>query len=636
MLHSTTLKNAYNYLAWTPVTISRKTYQIIKQVDNSGSLAKHLLAQTSLTLISNYFKFGLYQNISTGFGQMDSYIFGKLADEEATEQDWNDFKNVTISLLPPVFYYIGFSLIVNTVETIYDQWFSQQIRQKFNAKVFGDNQIGIQLANDSHTAAIVRNVGPDAEVITKSGLSLIKDAVKSAQDAFLSISSLYNLSSKINILGFKVPDLILYSGAFSVGRQIISSFFTTKLASMSADLTTQQVRTDAIISHDLSNVKPIFFGSNHNITAERHAEEIRKTDKMNLKYRLFHSVYSVWERCTRFANNIFKYAVMGGKVYNKTILKENIYSAFDHFNNVDNLLNWAGDNQDRIKKLGPVLGRLQTFLDHEKNIIQQPKKVRFSENNQTLNISNLSLGLDSKPLIKVTDMFFKPGERYVISGEKGLGKSSLIAKLNGIVHDGIDAEGAIWYPAGVNKMMLTQDEYFPLHATLLDIICLPNKVPQGKEEKAKIRAEATRLLEEANIGRELNLEQEKPNWASELSGGQKKIIKIVSALINKPNVLFLDEVFSGLDHQSKNLLQGLINKYLPDTIIISVDHYPDDSPDFYTSHHSIQAGTLKHEWGTEAINTPQEKEHKSSESEGGFRQRVTKSRELSSSQSMSH
>jgi ABC-type uncharacterized transport system fused permease/ATPase subunit len=328
------------------------------------------------------------------------------------------------------------------------------------------------------------------------------------------------------------------------------------------------------------------------------------SDDVRVRYQLWSSVHSIWLNLTGFANGITKYIIAGHKVFTKLIKSDQIYETFSHIGNVDDFFSWPDNNQSAIKELEPRLDRLQEFLKNENEIIIKPKKVNYVEKakGNKLTLTNLTLSTADRELFTVKNMSFEIGGRYVISGESGSGKSSLIAKINHIIHDGIKAEGTISFPASLKKkMMLTQDDYFPAHSCLLDVICLPGKAPTSKKEREELISKAKTLLKESKIGRDLDLEQEKTNWSAELSGGQKKKIKVVSAIIQDPDLLLLDEVSVGLDHVSIKIIQKMLKKYLPKATIIAVDHHPDDSKDFYTSHHQVVKGKIEHKWSKKAL-----------------------------------
>src|ERR1700735_869900 len=65
-------------------------------------------------------------------------------------------------------------------------------------------------------------------------------------------------------------------------------------------------------------------------------------------------------------------------------------------------------------------------------------------------------------------------------------------------------------------------------------------------------ADATRLLEQ------LGLAEKRNAWFMNLSGGQKQRLFIALALINDPEVVFLDELTTGLDPQARHAIWELV------------------------------------------------------------------------------
>ena len=84
------------------------------------------------------------------------------------------------------------------------------------------------------------------------------------------------------------------------------------------------------------------------------------------------------------------------------------------------------------------------------------------------------------------------------------------------------------------------------------------------------------------------------DWYSVLSGGQKQKIRIISAIMQEPNVLILDEVFNGLDKKAIELMQAIIIEILPDILVISIDHsaVENNNTGFYTNSLRIIEGEL--------------------------------------------
>jgi len=65
-------------------------------------------------------------------------------------------------------------------------------------------------------------------------------------------------------------------------------------------------------------------------------------------------------------------------------------------------------------------------------------------------------------------------------------------------------------------------------------------------------------VDAANLLRQLGLEDKRDAWFMTLSGGQKQRLFIALALINDPDVVFLDELTTGLDPQARRAIWDLI------------------------------------------------------------------------------
>ncbi|MFH2104908.1 MAG: ABC transporter ATP-binding protein [Parcubacteria group bacterium] len=76
----------------------------------------------------------------------------------------------------------------------------------------------------------------------------------------------------------------------------------------------------------------------------------------------------------------------------------------------------------------------------------------------------------------------------------------------------------------------------------------------------------------------VELSEKGKSYVKHLSGGQKQRFSIASALVNDPQVLFLDEPTTGLDPQARRHLWGLIEK-IRDTgkTVVLTTHYMDEA-----------------------------------------------------------
>jgi len=78
--------------------------------------------------------------------------------------------------------------------------------------------------------------------------------------------------------------------------------------------------------------------------------------------------------------------------------------------------------------------------------------------------------------------------------------------------------------------------------------------------------------------KEVELEDKAKNYVKQLSGGQQQRFSIASTLINKPNVIFLDEPTTGLDPQARIHLWEMVKKINKSGVtIVMTTHYMDEA-----------------------------------------------------------
>lgn len=166
---------------------------------------------------------------------------------------------------------------------------------------------------------------------------------------------------------------------------------------------------------------------------------------------------------------------------------------------------------------------------------------------------------NGEPIAAVPDFTLRPGERLLVSGESGSGKSSLVRALSGVWPFG---EGAIRVPANAKVMVLPSQPYFPL-GSLRQAIAYPAPAEAVSDAELRLAMAAAGL---AHLAERLDEEAE---WASALAGGEQQRIGIARALINRPDVLMLDDALSRLEAADVAALYDQLAVRLPDAIIIS-------------------------------------------------------------------
>jgi vitamin B12/bleomycin/antimicrobial peptide transport system ATP-binding/permease protein len=170
---------------------------------------------------------------------------------------------------------------------------------------------------------------------------------------------------------------------------------------------------------------------------------------------------------------------------------------------------------------------------------------------------------DGKRLINPLDLRLEVGDTMVVTGQSGVGKTTLLRSLAELWPF---TSGTLTRPCGPNEtMFLSQMPYVPL-GDLRAVVSYPNEEGSIDDQTLK------RTLEKVALPHLVPRLDEVLDWAKVLSPGEQQRIAFARILLTKPKAAFLDESTSALDEGLEYLLYSLVRTELPDTILVSVSH----------------------------------------------------------------
>ena len=250
-----------------------------------------------------------------------------------------------------------------------------------------------------------------------------------------------------------------------------------------------------------------------------------------------------------------------------------VMQAASAFTIVQGAFNWLVDNYPKLADWTASARRvasLMTSLDALEAAETGDQVGRIARNAEgegaALRLRDLSVTLDDgTAMVDDTDVAIKPGERVLIAGESGTGKSTLVRAIAGLWPWG---GGTIEVQKGAKLMLLPQRPYVPI-GTLRRAATYPD--PAESRSVEEVAQAFRRVGLEHLIDR---LDEEAP-WDQTLSGGEKQRLAFARIFLHKPDIIVLDEATAALDPNSQDELMAHLSERPEQTTLVSVGHRPE-------------------------------------------------------------
>ena len=209
--------------------------------------------------------------------------------------------------------------------------------------------------------------------------------------------------------------------------------------------------------------------------------------------------------------------------------------------------------------------------------------------NDLISVKNLKKSFGGLKAVDVQELSFKEGELTSIIGPNGAGKTTFFDLISGFQNadsgDILLNENNISssQPYKIARMGMVRTfqltKVFDRMTVLENLLFSGSEVNNDSFFKSILKLNSQKSYEKSlkekaiEIMKDLNIGHMADSYARELSGGQKKLLELARAIINKPEILLLDEPLAGVNPKLAEDILSIIKKLSDNGItIIMVEH----------------------------------------------------------------
>lgn len=480
-----------------------------------------------------------------------------------------ELKSASFGYLLGVFCVLTTVYFVQTmVGSLIGQSFVIHWRSWLNDHMVGDWLDGRAYHRGQFVTAPVDN--PDQR-IQEDITSFVADSQNLSMGAVRSVVSLtsftpilWTLSGPLPLFGHTVPRAMVFLsflyvivasvGAFRIGRPLIRlNFLNEGLgASFRYALVRLRDHSENIASYHGEEAEQTTLATRFaDVIANRWRIVFRglKFDGFNIAISQIALVIPYLIQAPRF----FRHVITLGDVQQTTIAFGQVHGALSFFRNSYGL----------FAAYRATITRLTGLLDANSQTRALPS-VAIADRPYGLDIEDLTVRRpDGRPLVENLSLHLSPGQALLVTGASGSGKTTLLRSMADLWPY---AQGTVCRPAAGRALFLSQQPYMPL-GNLRAALTYPQSPHQVGDEQLR---EVLRMVQLGHLVD--RLEGGDADWTRILSAGEQQRLGFARILVNRPRLLFLDQVTSAVDEGIEHTLYTLVRENLPECTLISVGH----------------------------------------------------------------
>jgi vitamin B12/bleomycin/antimicrobial peptide transport system ATP-binding/permease protein len=406
-----------------------------------------------------------------------------------------------------------------------------------------------------------QRIQQDVETFVDTSLSLSMGLLDSVVSLFSFSIILWGLSGSLVMFGWTIPRAMVFLVYLYV---IVTTVFAVRIGRPLIRLNFLNEQFSANFRYALIRLRE--YGES---IAFYRGEAVER-DTLVMRFgKVIRNMWAILFRSIKFqgfnfavsqAAVVFPFIVQAPRLLSRQITLGDVMQTAQSFGQVESALSFFRTSYDDFAGYRAVVNRLSGFLDLTQSA-ERLGSVRMEHAVEGIEVRSLTVRTPAHvPLVTDLNLELPPAASLLIRGPSGIGKTTLLRAMAGLWPY---VEGTIARP-DQQSLFLPQKPYLPL-GTLRSSVYYPGTPPQADGQAAAI-------LRRCHLGHLVARLDDEDDWTRILSLGEQQRLAIGRVLLNRPQVVFLDEASSAMDEGLEHAMYRLLREALPAVTLISVGH----------------------------------------------------------------
>ncbi len=406
-----------------------------------------------------------------------------------------------------------------------------------------------------------QRIQQDVESFVDSSLTLSMGLLDSVVSLFAFSIILWHLSGALALFGWTIPRAMVFAVYLYV---IVATVFAIRIGRPLIALNFLNEKLSANFRYALIRLRE--YGES---IAFYRGDAVERGNLLTRFGEVIRNMWAIVFRSLKFqgfnlavsqAAVVFPFVVQAPRLLSRQITLGDVIQTAQSFNQVQDALSYIRSSYDNFANYRAVINRLSGFLD-SMDSAGRLDSVQTAHGARRLTVEAMTVRTpDGVTLIKDLDLELSAAASLLVRGKSGLGKTTFLRAIAGLWPY---VDGKVVRPSDQASLFLPQKPYLPL-GTLRTALFYP--------AVAQTDGQAAEMLRRCHLGYLLARLDEEQDWTRILSLGEQQRLAIGRVLLNRPQLVFLDEASSAMDEGLEHAMYRLLRESLPEAILVSVGH----------------------------------------------------------------